>query len=865
MARKKSLFLAVGLALSLHWPYYVWSATYLVYNVFGGTWQDAEKDWQGDHLMCWAGAASNLLTWGGWQVPRFHNEELIFDEFENRWANQGGWEKDAMRWWFDGTDPGGGRIINPGGGRYWPSYKFSDYYRPMDNDADQMRKLDQDLAAGYASILYVRGINHGGKHVITGWGYDYHYEGSTKKYDGVWVTDSDDGVDALRYYPISYNDKKSTWEMGGSYAGWYIAGVDGLKANPSPLVARYYFTYYYADGDWYRGYVYAPMNYGYNFGAGRENNYTFFKWDEHGKRGTYEITGIDTTNNYSDLLKGKVYVTQYYDFESNMTFSVNGYGENYLGSESGYLYNNSSVEGFRFGNYVYDPVEQIYRNYEADVSLYYKFKFFYQQGDYYLGYGYMAPPKYYLNQTISKMTEDGWGFYLITEISRTVAYDPAKAGQVRVTQYFDTESNALLSVTGTGTRYLGSEYGYLYGVERSAYRFGYTVRKVLFAGQPLGLVVHAEADTPVKYYFTYTYPNNDKYWGYGFEHPDDKYIKGYTANVAAEGGGQGTYEVYETAAVNVSPNNAGKVRVTRYYDAESNLSITSLTASGSNYMGSENGYLYGQTTVKDFKFGYGFAGFITIDRKKIPVYYVFEADVGDKYFFKYVYGNGDYYEGTVYRAPGLYYPGWKSTKKNELGLEGYYEITGMTLTNDTAKYGQVYVDRYFDGESKRSYDPLKKGAAVGTRLGTEEDYIIKANVASYRFGRGYYEADVGDKYFFRYIYGNGDYYEGYVFQAPGGTYYPGYKFSPPTPNEAGLKGRYEILSMEYTGLTRYYGQVYVTLYYDGDSNLPKSYIPLNNTRPLGTNYLLSEEGYIISDSNINYKFGAGYWEADSNL
>jgi hypothetical protein len=842
--------------MALTWQVQTWAETYLFYNAFGGTWQDAEKDWSGDSLMCWAAAASNVLTWGGWAVPQFHNEELIFEEFENRWVNKGDWEEYAMRWWFDGTDPGGGRIDVPGGGNYWSSYTFSNYYKPMKDSANQMQKLDQDLQNGYASILYVTG---GGSHVITAWGFDYHYEGGNKIYDAVWVTDSDDGVNALQRYPVSYNSSKSRWDLGGGYAGWHIAGVDGLKANPSPRTAKYDFKYTYGNGDWYSGYVYAPMNYGYNFGAGLEPNYTFYRQDENGKNGVYEITGINTTSSYSSSLRGKVYVTQYYDAESKLTFNVNGYGSNYLGSESGYLYNNSSIPGYRFGDYLYDSIEQIHRNNEADVSFFYRFKFIYQSEDYYLGYGYMDPSKYYLNQAIPRRAEGGWGAYQITEV-KNIAYDPAKAGQVWVTQYYDAQSNALLSVTGNGNNYLGSEYGYLYGVTRAPYRFGYTVFKIPFMGTQLSLTMHAEADTPNKYFFTYTYPNGDKYWGYGYAHPDDKFVTGYSAQASAEGGGQGTYEVYETQAYNINPSNVGKVWATKYYDSESNLTITNVSASGTGYMGSEKGYLYGQT-VPDYKFGYDFAGYIIYGDIKKPIYYVFEADVGDKYTFKYTYGNGDYYEGSVYRAPGIYYPGWKLTKLNELKKLGFYEITGMSLTNDTAKYGQVFVDLYYDGESSKNYEPLNKGQAVGTAyLGSERDYIVKSKSSDYLFGKGYYEADVGDAFRFRYSYGNNDYYEGVVYQAPSGTYYPGYKLS--VLNELGLKGYYEILSMTYTGKTREYGNVYVNSYYDGDRLEPQTFVPLNSTSPLGTNYLKSENGYIIDTRNSNHRFGEGYYEAD---
>lgn len=863
MSRKKFALGVMALAAILVWAPCAQSSTYMVYNAFGGTWQDAEKDGNGDRKMCWAGTASNVLEWGGWDTPQFHNEELIFEDFEAHWVDKPNWEEYAMRWWFNGTDPGGGSIDVAGGGNHWSGVNFASYYKPMNSSSNTMAKLDTDLHAGYGSILWILAKNDKGKtignHVITCWGFEYHLSGSTKVYDAVYVTDSDDNVNALQKYSVSWNGAASRWDLGGGYAGWYIAGVDGLKRNPNPVTARYDFKYSFKDGDWYTGYVYAPMNYGYEFGAGLESSYSFYQADEFGKQGTYTITGIDTTKSYSTSLNGKVYVSKYYDAESKITVNVNGYGDSYLGSESGYLYNNTGVAGYRFGSYLWDPIEQIRRNYEADVSLYYKFKFSYDSGDYYTGYGYMAPDKYTLNQNLTRMAVGGWGVHNITAIVTSVGYDPASAGKVWVTSYYDAQSKATLAVNGSGTNYLGSESGYLYGNTRACYRFGKTI---LTFGK-FKLYWYVEADTPRLYYFTYTYPNKDKYWGYGYAHPDSEFDVGYKKKLAAEGGGEGEYEIYNAKNVNTNPSNVGKVVVNKYYDSESNLTITRVSASGTGGMGTEKGYLYGQN-ASAYKFGYDLA-YIILTR---PVYYVFEADVSDKYKFQYVYGNGDSYTGYVYASPGLYYTGKKWSQTNELGLAGYYEILSMEpLTNDKAKYQQVFVDTYKNGENGVSYDPVHKGTAVGTAaLGSEKDYIVRNGVADYFFGMGtagIMEADVGDKYYFRYSYSNKDAYEGYFFAAPAGMYYPGWTL--PNKNEVG-EGFYEITKMEWTGITARYNQVFVMYYYDNDRRVPTQYRPLDYRMPLGTAGLGSEKGYIVSTSSQNYKFGAwareGFLEAD---
>ncbi len=325
----------------------------------------------------------------------------------------------------------------------------------------------------------------------------------------------------------------------------------------------------------------------------------------------------------------------------------------------------------------------------------------------------------------------------------------------------------------------------------------------------------------------------------------------------------GKYTIDAALDIGQDSSRYGQVFVTQYYDGDQSkktfrpLNYTSPL--GTNFLGSELGYIK-NADVAVYKFGKGY----------------YEADAGDTYTFRYTYGNGDYYEGKVYRDPlsAVYYPGQKINVVNELGKTGYYEIKGVSYSGvDSTQYGQVFLTKYYDGDTtKKTFTPVSSSLPKGTNyLKSEVGYIKNAGVANYRFGNGYYEADAGDTYTFRYTYGNGDYYEGKVYRDPlSAVYYPGQKIN--VVNELGKTGYYEIKGVSYSGVaSSLYGQVYVTKYYDGDQTTPKSYtgaqlLPANSTDTwFGAGYLKSEHGYIVSRTTTgspNY-FGKGYWEADA--
>ncbi|MCP4352693.1 MAG: PEP-CTERM sorting domain-containing protein [Desulfobacterales bacterium] len=203
--------------------------SYFGYDEFGGTWHDANKDWNGDTMLCWAAAASNVLDWGGWEASGYDTESSIFDNYEDHWTDEGSLPDNAWRWWLSGevVDPGPGwaSVDVAGGGNHFSTYNFDDYYHEHWY-GDTMSAVDDYLHSGYGVSLAV--YTSGGGHALTAWGFEYDDDGN---YQGVYVTDSDDYVTDLQYYSVSWNDTYNSWDLGGGYNGWYIGGVMALDKN----------------------------------------------------------------------------------------------------------------------------------------------------------------------------------------------------------------------------------------------------------------------------------------------------------------------------------------------------------------------------------------------------------------------------------------------------------------------------------------------------------------------------------------------------------------------------------------------------------------------------------------------------------
>ena len=671
------------------------------------------------------------------------------------------------------------------------------------------------------------------------------------------------------------------YRFGGSYSVW-----QGGYYEADLKYARYSFNHYYNNrkGDYYKGTVYAPAYYNQ---PDPKNPGSYFVYeleetiptlDENNQPGYYRLYKVEDLGEDKSR-DGQVYVTDYFDQEGYHFFepfnpSGKALGSKYLGSESGYILKDTVPE-YRFGSN-----GAAFAFYEADLKYSrYDFIHYYNNGsgDYYKGFVYA--PTYYNYKSEGYYTTyiyvyEVWlkiptmdenfqsGYYQLTNIT-DLKTDGSRNGQVFVTSYYDAESKKTFKPVDAGFalgyRYLASEYGYILKKGYAPYQFGSKTSTKTYG--------YYEADLKYcRYDFTFAYNQGlgDYYRGYVyapkyFRRDSETFTYDLNATLPKtdELGRLGKYTITNVTDRGDDKSDDGKVFVTSYYDIETGKTYTpvgSTTALGLDYLGWEVGYIITRG-VDDYRFGKGYFeanGPVSKDYRRYD------------FTFSYNNGSGDSYKGYVYAPLGYdkYAVGYKKATVDENKQAGYYHITNNTAAPTAGSLlGRVFVSSYTDKETKLTVAPVKTTSSWGTSyLKSEVGYIKIANVPAYQFGKGYYEADLGDKYTFRYTYGNGDYYDGFVYRAPGEVYYPGYKLA--KLNETEKTGYYEIGTMSYTGETAKYGQVYVTTYTDGDRTTPKTVTPLKAASPLGTKNLGSEAGYIISATLPAHYFGKGIYEAD---
>ncbi len=269
---------------------------------------------------------------------------------------------------------------------------------------------------------------------------------------------------------------------------------------------------------------------------------------------------------------GQVYVANYYDAESGAfqtLATANPVGTNYIESEDGYI-RLAGVDAYHFGGATHA---------EADLVTYaYDYTFTYGNGDSYLGKVYAAPENGYGEGYTRTVTDENGltGAYAITGLAP--GFDVGLAGQVFVNSYYDAESGAfqtLATANPVGTDYLGSEDGYIRLAGVDAYHFGGAT--------------HAEADlVTYAFAFTLTYSNTDRYQGIVYAEPEH-YLGTAPWTVAAENGLTATYAIGSHSVS--AAGQPGQVVVASYYDSEMNRTYVPTYSGGSNYLGSEYGFI----------------------------------------------------------------------------------------------------------------------------------------------------------------------------------------------------------------------------------------------------------------------------------
>ena len=237
-------------------------------------WVDFDKDSteaepMGDTSMCWAAAASNVITW--WER---HNAELLtsttqpthdaWDVYRLVYLNKGGVPSNAFNWYINGISRdqygvaqyGFGSVMDgdvyndtKGGGAQYQWYFdggfLSDVYSTDENPVSLSvgnndsyalcRRIVDAIESGYALVLSASG------HALTLWGVEYEETDQGTKIKKAWVTDSDDHksqlVDSVEFSVKSGPDgnavamKLSTY---GDDTSFVFNAIAGMRTNVIP-------------------------------------------------------------------------------------------------------------------------------------------------------------------------------------------------------------------------------------------------------------------------------------------------------------------------------------------------------------------------------------------------------------------------------------------------------------------------------------------------------------------------------------------------------------------------------------------------------------------------------------------------------
>ena len=199
------------------------------------TWCDAEKSPSDpdDDALCWAAGASNILSWGGWDVGEMDTCDEIFAHIQDHSVDTAAFPGTAWRWWFEGGPIG---PMDESGGAYFPEYDLDYWSGTSISGSGLLADVHYLFQAGYGVTLALGGP---ATHIVTCWG--LNYDPDTGEYVGIWITDSDDSAgseappDRLRYFETTYTG--SNWYLQDYYGSdsWYIDRAYALMGNPDAL------------------------------------------------------------------------------------------------------------------------------------------------------------------------------------------------------------------------------------------------------------------------------------------------------------------------------------------------------------------------------------------------------------------------------------------------------------------------------------------------------------------------------------------------------------------------------------------------------------------------------------------------------
>ena len=224
------------------------------------TFYDAEKaskkddppdDDPTDELLCWAGAASNMLYATGWAngTPRtdkagleysFANEDDVMTYFREHFTDDGGDASLACEWFINGNyspiwaGGGSGSELRTEGGGFYPNYTYDnleEYFTYESGNAANsaiFSDVDELLQLGYGAAISIgwydeiSGAEAGG-HAISLWGFTYDATKDASDpgyYQTLLISDPDDnkfgGASApntLQNYSVTWNNTTKMYQF----------------------------------------------------------------------------------------------------------------------------------------------------------------------------------------------------------------------------------------------------------------------------------------------------------------------------------------------------------------------------------------------------------------------------------------------------------------------------------------------------------------------------------------------------------------------------------------------------------------------------------------------------------------------------
>lgn len=158
---------------------------------------DAEKDLSlgRNDQMCWAGTASNMLTWAGYTTnvanQGLETEDAVFKEFWTNFYDEGGNISKGITWFMNGSGKESLSLQNTDSGNY-VGYVARELYEQRDETSLFWLPFAQAVLSGSAVGISVSGSS---LHAQTCWGISFDTSKSPNDptwLTGLYLTDSDD-------------------------------------------------------------------------------------------------------------------------------------------------------------------------------------------------------------------------------------------------------------------------------------------------------------------------------------------------------------------------------------------------------------------------------------------------------------------------------------------------------------------------------------------------------------------------------------------------------------------------------------------------------------------------------------------------